>query len=595
MLLDESAKIYVRDSQIIKPNHRGLKRPVRCLGFDIETYYGKPYILSLYCPEAGIQKVLGIEPGSGQGFLRLLDAVSLIDASCEAGTIAGAHFMRFDLGVLVYDYLLSKGKSWGSLENPEQIELSLPQGTFSLRLGNVVFATLKTRHRTITFIDTSSYFKTGLNSAAESIGVKERKLAKPKGLGFRRYSLSFISAYALQDSRLCYFLLRQIVAWWKDYEILPSISAPQMAGRVFLHKFVKTPWVRIPQSVMGVSLLAYHGGKNGCYVKPGWYHARSYDIRSAYPWAMTQIPQMSLGQWIWQETPPKPAEEFSFVVVKGEIPKEQRFPVLFDHDFKAFKAGVTFDETAISGMEYLLMVRLFPKWNHHVLGTVVWRYDRNFTGRDLADYAREMFARRERAANEVESTLYKLLNNSLYGKFIARTPQVDGTYLGGQLFYPPVASWITALVRCRITELEYQSDALHTSTDGFIVASRPIATWRDVERENLGDTLGDLKFVNEGPLLLLRNKLYLHFGMDGRLKSYALHGFQGTVRELWEMVRRGKTDYTVDRLQGWREARRVDGLPFANITRDMSLHIPEIRRGLKCPKHPLFPRRLKLS
>lgn len=308
---------------------------------------------------------------------------------------------------------------------------------------------------------------------------------------------------------------------------------------------------------------------------------------------MTLLPPMTRGQWTWKETAPTAKEQFSFVVISGTIPSEQKYPVIFNHEFEPIKPGASFDGTAITGMEYLLMRRLFPHWRHRVMATVVWSHDKTETYRDLKEYAEEMFHRRQETTDPVQNYLLKLLGNSLYGKFIARTPQMDGSVMAGQLFYPPVASWITALVRCRITELEYISNAVHTSTDGFMVSSRPIP--RELG-PFIGPGLGQLKLVNEGPCLILRNKLYLHFDMKGRLQTYALHGFQGTLKELWVMVKRKQSDYKINRLQGWRESRRDDNLPFAPLTREMSLHIPEIRKGISWPRpSPLYPRRYNVS
>src|SRR5262249_1737095 len=160
------------------------------------------------------------------------------------------------------------------------------------------------------------------------------------------------------------------------------------------------------------------------------------------------------------------------------------------------KAGEEFGETAITGMEYLLMRNLFPQWKHSVIATVVWKPDKTETYCDLKEFAVEMFNRRQETKDEVQNYLYKLLGNSLYGKFIPRTPQMDGSYMGGQLFYPPVASWITALVRCKITQLEYLSGAVHTSTDGFMVDARPLPR---ILTQFLSNDLGGLKLVNEGP------------------------------------------------------------------------------------------------
>jgi hypothetical protein len=544
---------------------------VRCLGFDIETVRGIPYILSLDCQEADFRAVIELKK-KGAGLLRLMDAIQKLDAQCREATLAGAHFMRFDLGVLVYDYVRSLGKSWKDVANPSFIDLSLPHGDFHLRLGNVVFATLKTRHSTVTFVDTASYFPTSLDRAAASINLEIRKLEKPVRLGMVRYSLSRIAPYAQQDARIVAALLRQIVKWWGTYGILPAISAPQMSARVFTHSFVKRPWVKLPRTVNTASLLAYHGGKNGFYRRPGWYYLRAYDIRSAYPWAMTQIPPMVKGQWTWYEREPKKGrEEFSFVLCAGVMPKVPT-PVFYSHDFVAIKPGERFERTAVTGMEYRLLKERFPRWKPESVATVIWEWDETTGYRDLKAYAEEMYQKREQTRGEpVLNALYKLLMNSLYGKFIARTPQEDGSFMAGQLFYPAVASWITALVRTKITRLEWRSDAVHTSTDGFM-------TERKLSKNILGGIgLGSLKLENEGWCLILRNKLYLHFDQQGKLNKYALHGFQGNYKDLWEMVREGRTSYTVNRLLGWREARRAGALPFAPVSRVFELKVPEIR------------------
>jgi hypothetical protein len=566
---DEAEKIRERRFGGIKPNDRALVGAVRCLGFDIETSVGVPYSLALYCEEAGLDQSFVIR--RGQGLLKLLDTASQLDAQGRDRVLVGAHFLGFDLGVLVYDYLLAQHRSWDDLDDREQIDLDLPHGRFHLRMGKVIFATLKTEHRTIHFINTAHYFNTSLDKAAASLGLTLKKFPKPKFLGLRTYAQRVIGKYNRQDARMVWALLKQIVAWWRQWEIRPAISAPQMAARVFCHAYVKRPWVRLPEGVKMLALLSYHGGKNGIYTRPGWHRrVYAYDLRSAYVDAMTRIPPMDRGEWRWSGAAVPGA--WGFVVVTGRMPEEMRAPIFYTHDFRPLAAGAAFATLCVTSLEYDLLRRLYPRWRPDEAISVNWYADAPGPS-DLARYARDMFERRRTAETEEANLLYKLLGNSLYGKFIARHPddEREDSFLAGQLFYPPVASWITAMVRCEVTRLEYSDvGVLHTSTDGII-------TRRPLPASEVGAALGQWKFEHAGPCLILRNKLYLHFDARGRLVKWALHGFQGEARDLWRLLQTGRDTYTVDRLGGWRESARDGDLPYAPKHVRMTLHLPEIR------------------
>jgi len=252
------------------------------------------------------------------------------------------------------------------------------------------------------------------------------------------------------------------------------------------------------------------------------------------------------------------------------MPATLRAPIFYTHDFRPLGAGEAFDTLAVTTIEYRLLRELYPAWRPDDLLSVTWKPDHDAMS-DLGRYALEMFDRRRAATTPEESQLFKLLSNSLYGKFIARHPDEDDdrVMIAGSLFYPPVAAWITALVRAKITRLEYAEAVVHTSTDG-ILTTRPLSG-------GVGEGLGEMKFEHRGPCLILRNKLYLHFDDRGHLIKWALHGFQGRPRDLWTMLRRGKSRYTVGRLSGWRESARDDDLPYAPITREMVLNVPELR------------------
>lgn len=542
-----------------------MKTRPHVIAFDTETDRGRPFALGI-SDRHGIVKCYALS--RKQGLIRLVHALRIADnAARHAGTsvVAAAHFLRFDLTVLVVDYL---GPRWRKHFEREHFTLKVGDAVIEGHVGQPCFASVRFPHQTITLLDTAAYFVMSLNRAAQMVGLKEKKMPHPEGLGYRVIPLKEIQPYLERDVFLCHKVAEQIVSWWDEWKIRPAVSAPHFASRVFRHAFVKRAWVDVPSTVEEKALLAYHGGKNGFYTAPGWYRkVYSYDIRSAYCWAMTKIPNMTQGVWKWTKRP-QPGK-FGFYTISGETDKSQKYPVIFTHDFQPIGPGEKYSNLTVTSMEYDTLCSLYPHKKPEILSAVFWRPD-DTSPSDLARYALTMWDKRLSArthGKRTEEELYKLLANSLYGKFIARVEEEDG-YRKGEIFYAPVASWITALVRSRITRLEHEAQAIHTSTDGFL-------SLRRIPKRSLGTTLGAVKLVNVGPLVLVRNKCYLHFREDGTCDHAALHGFQGTARDLWRMIQSGKTTYVRERLSGLLESYRGAGLPFAPMTRKMRLHIPD--------------------
>lgn len=543
------------------------------VAFDVETDRGKPFALGIH--GGSIHVITSLR--KGEGLLRLLEALKLLAASGHMAVVAGAHNMRFDLGVLVYDHDPSL------LERGETIEdYSVAGGRLTVHFGRPCFAVFRIGKRSINFVDTFAYFVMSLDRAAETLGLDARKLTPPADLGYRRFSIAEIGPYLRRDVEICHALLNQIILWWRDYEIRPAISAPQMAQRVFQHAFMTDPWVTVDGDIERLALLSYHGGKNGLYTKPGWHRKLySYDIRSAYPWAMTKLPWMTEGLWEWTSEPPA-ATDFGFSVLWGKGP-ETRYPIFYHHDFSAVQPGETFGPLAVTSMEYAA-ARDQLGWKAERAVSVVWRTRKTGLS-DLGHYAVSMYDRRLKATTAQEKILFKLLGNSLYGKFIARHEQ-DGFVLAGTMFYPVVASWITGLVRVKVWQAELKYQAYHTATDGIMT---PVPM-------DEGEGLGSWKFETAGPVLILRNKCYMLFNEKSRrLEKIATHGFHGDTADLWRILRTGNVRYRAERLSGWLESRRLQSRPYAQIYRDMRLDIPDTISAIRRAKGGFNPYRCSIT
>ena len=559
----EIEKILHRRFSGIRPARRGLKDKPITIGFDIETCDGIPYILGIESTSGGESQAIG----PGEGLPRLLQWVKRqAHRHGHRPVMAGAHNLRFDLGALFYDWRIAQGKEFPA--ESDDLRDDIEGGRFHLWIGTVSFATFRWGHYTVNFIDTFAYFKSSLIRAVASLGLGDTKADFPgrheAEWYSKRFPLNEIGPYCLQDAHLARLLLDQIVDWWMVFGIRSSISGPQMAGRIFCKEFVERPWVKIPETAMALSLFSYHGGRNLFTGEAGWFDdLRAYDVNSAYTWAMTKIPDMTEGVWEAGVDEPE-SGSWGFVVFLGRLPRTA-YPVLYDHSFAPYWGGEEVTEAqAVTTMEWDLMKAVAQDWHPREIGWVCWRPSRKGPS-DLARYAVSMWQRRQMAGNEVEQTLYKFLSNSLYGKFIARSPNEDGTMYTGALFYPPVASWITALVRTLVIKAEFGYECLHTATDG-VMTLQTIPT---------SSELGGMKLECEGPALIFRNKLYLHWDRAGKLQKMAKHGFQGNLDLLLTMLREGRRGYGRKRLRGWREAKRHGSRPFAPITVPMELHLED--------------------
>jgi hypothetical protein len=105
--------------------------------------------------------------------------------------------------------------------------------------------------------------------------------------------------------------------------------------------------------------------------------------------------------------------------------------------------------------------------------------------------------------------------------------------------------------------LEHDNKALHTATDGIFTQGKPKGAAKHPK-------IGDASLEARGDLLLVRNKLYILYGPDGKIESrsfegkriikYALHGFQGTVYDLERLVATNRRKYKAKHVNQLRES-----------------------------------------
>jgi len=394
----------------------------------------------------------------------------------------------------------------------------------------------------VRLLDGTAFYKISLDAAAKMLAIGSKLALGATGLSrdtFTRNDLSneLFRAYAKRDA----YITRRIGEYIREQHLLYSIptciSAPHFASTVFRTQFLTNGIGRLDNRLEQAGLYSYHGGKNGFYVDeptefPSIY---LYDITSAYPEAMAQLPDIEKGEWTTASSyTPGLHGLYCF---SGTV-KSCKYGSLQLHGGQWISGTRAVSNLWITSYEY------DEAMAHHELEPSGSFRGYVFTGPDggaLKSYVDKFFEVKRHSTGPLRETA-KLLLNSLYGKFFQKQPlgtvgsydldrdewrtndySQSFDYEAGGLYHPPIASLITGYVRAKIHRLEHKYESVMTSTDGLFGLVSPDA-------KDLGSDLGQLT-VTTGRLKLWRERLYLFDSVDGQRK-YALHGWHSNIESL---------------------------------------------------------------
>lgn len=262
----------------IKPMKKGFQKNVRVFSFDTETYEGQVYYTGIlgkdfYTTCYGLEK---------DHLAWLLSCLRLFTNKNELIALFG-HYHQFDWASLLFDRIWTgfpiPGLNYLYCSFPDlkcTIELHWTKPSF----GTIYFADTRSL---IKLCDTWAFFPTSLAKAAKMLGQKGlKKLKRLSKLGKVIYSEDDLRKYLRADCECDFQLANWIVDFHREWDIPLSISAPQLAARIFRRKFISKGFAELSDACERASVLSYHGGKNSCPAKPGIYFCRELDVRSAY-------------------------------------------------------------------------------------------------------------------------------------------------------------------------------------------------------------------------------------------------------------------------------------------------------------------------
>lgn len=540
-------------------------------GADSETYHGRPMTLQFYSGDLDYEECLWVDEHTAtQGFFEWAES---LPRHCL--NIVYCHNLEFDLPEFFWSFKEQLITAGGDFD--------LELGGWRIRgvYGKPTFARMTHRKssRSIMLLDSALWFQTTLKKAAEIVCPDLPKLTTPKNLGTKKFGMndSHFYHYAMRDSIIAYECGVVIQKLVREFDIMQPVSLADMAAKIFRHAFLKRTIPACSNMLTKAALESYHGGKNNVVkgMAPGWHmDITGMDISSAYPFAMSQMPSMSVERNYKRvklsRKQPREVEPLGVYRVSGEAyPCD--WPVIFEHNFKPIQGK--FRDVHIQGIELNEALRAGEIKITKIRGHY-YDADRDNHSSPFKSYCDDFYSRKQTATDPVLRYMYKIILNSVYGKFIQTHKQSRIIYtdcdsnetaethdlVAGGMFHPFIASAITAHTRAYIHQLEHAHKAFHTATDGIFTKYKRIKKVPMAPDSGLGS----MEIEARGNLVLFRNKCYILYSDAGKLSSmyfdgqridkYAKHGFQGTVYDLEKCVAHNVRKYTASRPNKLRES-----------------------------------------
>lgn len=548
--------------------NKGFTAPDYILGYDTETCNGEimtqQFAYSKYGGSEHFQDIEWVKDATVLNkFLSYLGELH--------GTVICYCFnAKFDLAILLREYIDK------FLDDDFEIYHECKGRTWAIKVccSKNWYAFFRCGNTSIMFLDIQNYFSGSLAKVAKTFQCETGKLDKPEGLGdkyFYQNDKLFVD-YAIHDSVLCEQIGIQLINMHSEFDIPISTSSANFAEKVFRRDFIKDGTkINFPQdfSCLRLSELSYHGGKNGYYLDtPSYIHGcYEYDFNSAYPYAMYNLPSFLSGTYerVSKYNP-------SYVGVYQVIGTIQpcKHGVLYNSNFEYYRYSEPVKIQSFT-TSYELQEALDSK-ELKLESAQGWIWKPDTTESPLAEYSRYFWEKKNvTPKSDIRYIFYKLLLNSLYGKWIQRNPQKRAKYvfnrgkldihakqeIAGGLYHPFIASLITGNTRARLHQAEHYFDAIESSTDSVK------STKYDKKADNIKE-LGAMQLQHHECSdckkeyikingLFVRNRLNLLMCPKEHVVKCALHGFWGKPKTLLSMYHNREYLYTVERMPLIRE------------------------------------------
>ncbi len=563
-------------------------------GYDVETIEGDLYTLQAWNPHESHYVKASLYPTE-------VDRLKFLLSLCKKNTltILAAHNLEFDLGSTFPQ--ICSGPTRRKIRGPDG-----KRGSMTIFYNKPSYLKVRFDKKHMVMMDTAPWFRTRLKYTAKAPPLEEiiedlkedgiettkkniedeikkymgvhniAKLKQPSYLGKRApeaHEKEYFKKYAMMDAQMAYKLMESVCTFHKFYDVNPTFTVrpSTLSAKIFKKKFLNRSIPYPPKPVSDMALKSYWGGRTEAFGAGHFEDVDVYDYNSFYPYAMSNI-VMPIEFDKWKRV--KSFEgEFGFYNISGSLPDMKVSPLPYFDGRLTFPVG-EYRNITVTGYEAARIKKYSTDFR--VNDGYVYTGKKSY---QLKDYISHFYKQKAESKSPVMKNFFKLLLNSLYGKFVQVTqekfmnsPLIDhyedimianNISQSGGLFNPVVGSWITGLCRATLFDAmkSMEKYIIYTDTDSLIVK-------RGAFIKNEGVKLGELKHEHSGSVIIIREKLYVLLDKEGEFKKAAVHGFWGKKKELLNMIKEQRTDYKVDRMIKLFEAKRRNMKAFKMMEGD---------------------------
>lgn len=571
-----------------KPHEQA--REIVVVGVDSETQQGPPISLQFYsADQPSFTAILQVTARDAtRTFFRHISRHAKPDKHYRFY----GHYLEFDM----LSFLWQRQEKL--VDNHGQFEFAYADWEITGCYGRPTFARLTRKNGAlIEIVDSGLWFRGSLDMAAQQYAPDLPKLQRPAKLGERWFSVRDpeFAAYAMRDAEIADRLGHLVEGFHTQLQLRPSMSLASQAAQIFRTSYIAEPIVQCPPRYIEPAILAYHGGKNNLVPRasPAWHaDAAMYDLSSAYPWAMSELPSFADPDGYSEVRFQRSHKRFpvpGIYCVTGKL-APCKWPIFFTHDFKPLQ-NCKIEDLWVHGYELNEAIAA-GEFTPTCPITGCYYASHKPDQSAMARFAKDFYKLKAEAASPIDRYMYKILLNSISGKFIQTRAsdrldeqgRTETEWIAGGLFQPFIAGAITAHTRANMHRVEHAYKAVHTATDGIIAKYRKRRPDLNLPESGLGSLNEEMR----GNVLLLRTKLYIGYDQqpggvpskvfeNWNIRKYALHGFQGNVGELEQMVMSGRRWYTANHRIGLREAIKHGTVANNFIQRQMFLQVGKVR------------------
>jgi hypothetical protein len=441
-------------------------------------------------------------------------------------------------------------------------------------------------HHSVAFYDIAQFYKSSLQKAYENnigkldeeyLTIKSKRAQFPPW--FYLHNKNKVRNYCIQDCKLTKELAEKWIQSFHDAFLFYPVkwfSSGYLAEKVLINNGIDFPKFNfIPYEIQEFAYRSYYGGRFEMLKRGFIGDSYLYDINSAYPYAITKIPDLTKGKWIRRKSI-HPKSALGFFRIIADIPDDKYIPpfpfrvknlIIFPSG--KFETYVTLEE--LRACENPQFYKILDSWQF-IPDSVIYPYK---------DFIEKLYQKRLelKENNDPMQLPIKIILNSIYGK----TGQTINRIIGN-LFNPVIFAFITGFARAQLYRFVIENN-LEKETVAFATDSICTTKKLDIDSTKLGE------FSFEGSandVFYLQNGFYR---FNGKWKQRGFGKLKGKeIEHLETFEKHGRLFYKIKLLRNTRLRSSIIGNNISEVGK-----IKEVTReiNLNADRKRFWPERIE--